>query len=112
MEINKYCANKLKSLRERKNITQQELAEALHINQQQVARYENNQRQFKQDFLFEIANYFNVSISEFFPPSKYNNHINLDNDFDKIFFTKYNKLSLEQKELLMSIVDNILKESR
>ena len=61
MEINKYCADKLKQLRERKNITQQ------------IARYENNQRQFKQDFLFTLANYFKVSINEFFPPTKYDN---------------------------------------
>lgn len=73
MEINKYCADKLKTLRERKNITQQELAEDLHINQQQIARYENNQRQFKQDFLYKLADYFKVSINEFFPPSKYDN---------------------------------------
>jgi repressor LexA len=73
MEINKYCANKLKQLRERKNITQQELADDLKINQQQIARYENNQRQFKQDFLFTLANYFKVSINEFFPPTKYDN---------------------------------------
>lgn len=73
MEINKYCANKLKELREKKNITQQELADDLHINQQQIARYENNQRQFKQDFLFMLANYFKISINEFFPPTKYDN---------------------------------------
>lgn len=73
MEINKYCADKLKQLRERKNITQQELADDLKINQQQIARYENNQRQFKQDFLFTLANYFKVSINEFFPPTKYDN---------------------------------------
>ena len=73
MEINKYCANKLRELRERKNITQQELADDLHINQQQIARYENNQRQFKQDLLFTLANYFKVSINEFFPPTEYDN---------------------------------------
>lgn len=73
MEINKYCADKLKQLRERKNITQQELADDLNISQQQIARYENNQRQFKQDFLFTLANYFKISINEFFPPTKYDN---------------------------------------
>lgn len=73
MNINKYCAKKLKELRESKNLTQQELAEELNINQQQIARYENNQRQFKQDFLFNLANYFNVSINEFFPPLNFDN---------------------------------------
>ena len=75
MDINLYCANKLKELRERKNLTQQELAEELNINQQQIARYENNQRNFKQDLLFQLADYFKVSINEFFPPANYNKEI-------------------------------------
>lgn len=73
MDINRYCADKLKELRERKNLTQQELAEDLGIAQQQIARYENNQRNFKQDLLFQLADYFKVSINEFFPPRDFDN---------------------------------------
>lgn len=68
MNVNQYAANKLKELRTSKNMTQEELAEDLNITQQQVARYENNLRQFKQDFLFKLAEYFQVSINDFFPP--------------------------------------------
>lgn len=75
-DINKYAAEKLKSLRSKKNITQKELAEELNVTQQQIARYENNRRQFKQDFLFKLADYFNVSINDFFPPIK--NKYNID----------------------------------
>lgn len=73
MDINKYCADRMKLLRERKNITQQEMAEDLGMQQQQIARYENNQRQFKQDLLYTLSDYFNVSINEFFPPTQYDN---------------------------------------
>lgn len=73
MDINRYCADKLKELRERKNLTQQELAEDLGIAQQQIARYENNQRNFKQDLLFQLADYFRVSINDFFPPRDFDN---------------------------------------
>lgn len=69
MDINKYAAKMLKQLRLEKKMTQEELAKQLNITQQQVARYENNLRQFKQDFLFKLADYFKVSINEFFPPS-------------------------------------------
>lgn len=67
MNVNKYAASKLKDLRNKRNLTQEELAEDLGITQQQIARYENNRRQFKQDFLFKLADYFQVSINEFFP---------------------------------------------
>lgn len=77
MDINKYASDKLKELRNRQNLTQEQLGEDLGITQQQIARYENNLRQFKQDFLFQLADYFNVSINEFFPDTtnkKQNNH--------------------------------------
>lgn len=73
MDINKYCADKIKYYRKRKNITQQELAEVLQTSQQQVARLETNQREIKQDVLFILADYFNISINDFFPPTTYDN---------------------------------------
>lgn len=78
MSINNYAAEKFKSLRIQKNLTQEELAEELNISQQQVARYENGLRNFKQDFLFKIAEYFKVSINEFFPPVEFDNAIPID----------------------------------
>jgi repressor LexA len=75
LDINKYCAEKLKRFRLSKNLTQKELAEDLGITQQQVARYENNLRMFKQDFLFQLAEYFNVSINDFFPPLERNDEV-------------------------------------
>lgn len=78
MDINKYAAEKLKELRNRKNITQEELAEELGTNQQQIARYEMGQRYFKQEFLFKLAKYFNVSINDFFPPTTFDNGTTID----------------------------------
>lgn len=72
-DVNKYCAEKLKKFRLSRNLTQKELAEDLGITQQQIARYENNLRMFKQDFLFQLADYFHVSINDFFPPLEKSN---------------------------------------
>lgn len=66
MENNKYASEKMKRLRIRKNLTQQELADELGINQKQISRYENGERQFKQDFLKKLSEYFNVPLSTFF----------------------------------------------
>lgn len=78
MDINNFASEKLKELRLKKNITQEELAEELNMTQQQIARYENGQRYFKQDLLFKLANYFNVSINDFFPPTTFDNGIQVD----------------------------------
>jgi transcriptional regulator with XRE-family HTH domain len=66
MNNNDYASKQLKKLRTRKNLTQGELAEELGVTQQQIARYENGKRNFKQDFLIKLSEYFNVPISNFF----------------------------------------------
>ena len=70
MNNNEYASKKLKRLRDRKNLTQGELAEELGVTQQQIARYENGKRNFKQDFLLKLSEYFNVPVSEFFEDGK------------------------------------------
>lgn len=68
LNITNYVANKIKYFREINNITQQELAESLNTTQQSIARYENGERKADQNTLFALANYFKISINDFFPP--------------------------------------------
>lgn len=103
MNINKYAAEKLKKLRNMRNLTQEELAEDLKITQQQVARYENGVRKFKQEFLFILANYFDVSINEFFPPDTNLN----DNDIVSIpvYGTIKAGIPIESQEDIIDYID-------
>ena len=71
--ITQYVADKIKEYRERRNITQQELAEALNVKQQTIARYESGERKADQNVLFALADYFNISINDFFPPLHFEN---------------------------------------
>ena len=65
--INLYSANKIRELREKNNLTQQQLANKLNINQQNLARYELNQRIIKIDFLLKLCEIFNVNLDYFIP---------------------------------------------
>ena len=67
VDINKYIGGKIREFRTRKNITQEELAEYLKTTPQTISRYEIGDRKTNLDVLFELANYFNVSINDFFP---------------------------------------------
>lgn len=104
MDINKYAAKKLKELRIQRNLTQEKLAEELNVNQQQIARYENNLRQFKQDFLYQLAEYFNVSINYFFPTE---NH--LKNKEDLELLEQISNLPNEKKKMLKDFLKLINK---
>ncbi len=68
MDINKYIGEKIRLFRQSKNITQEELAQYLKVSIQSVSRYELGDRKTDNDILFKLADYFNVSINDFFPP--------------------------------------------
>ena len=53
---------RLKDLREDADLTQQELAEYLHVRQNTYSQYENEQRQIPLKLLISLADYFGVSI--------------------------------------------------
>ena len=56
----------IRLLRKTKNITQEELANALHISYQAISKWENGSSQPDIALLPAIANYFGVSIDELF----------------------------------------------
>lgn len=53
-----------KALRKERNLTQEQLAEALHITKQAVSHYERGTREPKNQEMYEsIADYFNVDMN-------------------------------------------------
>ena len=78
MDINKYIGNKIRNFREQKNLTQEEVAEYLNTTPQTISRYEIGDRKTNQDILFKLAEYFKISINEFFPPLNFANAISID----------------------------------
>ena len=67
-------ANKLKALREKKGMSQAELARVLDVAQQTVASWERENSSPNYDILLKIAAFFNVSTDELLgrdePPKK------------------------------------------
>lgn len=54
--------DRIKSLREKRGVMQQDVCEALNIEQSTLANYENNRRVPKVEILMKIADYYNVSV--------------------------------------------------
>lgn len=53
---------RLKEIREKRRLTQAQLASILNLNQNTISRYESGEREANQEMLICIADYFNVSI--------------------------------------------------
>lgn len=85
-DLRKYAGSVIRKLRERKNMSQDELAEQLNITRQAISRYENGDRGVNQDLLFQLASIFDVKIDEFFPP--------LNNNYSKQKITKEEEFNL------------------
>lgn len=53
---------RLKYLRHRENLTQEQFADKLYLNKSSVSRYEKNQQYPEYDTLFKICTFFNISL--------------------------------------------------
>lgn len=62
MENIEKVGKRLRTLREEKNITQEELGKILGTSHVTIGRYENGERIPKLDILIDLANYFDVSL--------------------------------------------------
>lgn len=55
----------LKTLRKKKQITQKDLANALHISQTSVSKYERGESEPDLEMVIKMADFFGVTIDEF-----------------------------------------------
>ena len=62
MNLNKIVADRLKSLRKDKNLTQTDMANLLNVTQNAIFRYESGQNEPSLSTILFYSEYFNVSI--------------------------------------------------
>ncbi len=67
-ELSAYIGKQIKTFREQKGWTTQDLADRLHTSRVTVTRYETGARKANQDMLYKMSELFNVSVDDFFPP--------------------------------------------
>jgi len=95
----------LKTLREKKGISQAALAEELGISQQAVNKYENKPTEPDIATLVKIANYFDTSIDFLVGNSEFDHKVEKVseyqlNDIEINVMEDYRSLSHEQKDLV------------
>lgn len=69
MDIAKYVGKKINELRSERGISQEKLAKDISVVPNTISRWENASNKPKLTELDRLANYFDVHISYFFPPS-------------------------------------------
>lgn len=98
MDLAKYVGEQIKKFRERRNMTQDDLAEKLGTTRQSISRYEIGERKANQDILFALSDIFGVAVDDFFPAAK------------EGITTIYNQLTPPRQEKVYSFAERQLEE--
>lgn len=98
-------SNNLKILRNKKTVSQQEIADYLKITRQAYSFYENGKRQPDYETLLKLAKYFNVSVDELLGDLDENSDENL-----VILNRNAKKLTPENRKKLLDMAKLMFKE--
>lgn len=97
-------SERFRSLRLEKGMTQEELAEALHITKQAVSHYERGTREPKNQEMYEaIADFFNVDMNYLIGHTARTTALLSDDEFRLI--TAYRKASEEMRKAAFAILN-------
>lgn len=116
-ELAIFIGNKIKEYRKLKGLTQKELAKAVGMGDTTIANYEKGLRTPKKNTLFKLANAFDISIDDLFPPiesAKPKQNVTKVN-FDPrqaILLSNYNKLNDNRKNKLVQTSEKLLAEEQ
>ena len=97
----------IKILREKKEISQKELAEMLKVNQSQIAHYQNKFTPPAEN-LIKLSEIFNISIHALATGEKLNFQFT-DGHFGKTMLLADHFLPLEQHKILITLMEAIIK---
>lgn len=105
----------LKDLRKQNNLSQQKLADILHVSQQSVYKYENNITSPDIETLIRMADYFNTSVDYLVEHTDIPHKIEpvketmLNEDETKLI-DNYRKMSSSQKKLVQAITEEYIRK--
>ena len=101
----------LKVLRKQHNLSQQKLADILHISQQSVYKYENDITSPDLDTLIKMADFFNTSVDYIIGHTEISHKIepvtdSMLNQDELLLLSSYRQLSPRQQKLIREIADS------
>lgn len=106
-ELAIYIGAKIKEFRLKRNLTQKELAKLVSVGDTTIANYEKGFRSPKKDTMFDLANAFNISIDDLFPPIQNDSSSNTPQ-----IQTIYDELTPPRQNKVLTYAEKQLKEQR
>lgn len=103
----------LRELRQSKGVSQQKIADAIHVSQQSVNKYENHNIEPDINTLIKIADYFNVSVDYLIGRTEIQQQADALTLSDlscteEQMIKKFRLLSDKQKEFVVNMVESYI----
>ena len=98
--------NNIKIARTKKGITQQELAEQLHKSDNFISMLERACSGLSLETIIDICKILDIQ-----PNTLFNGIIDYNNDKDKYIINSLSSLSIEDKEILINVIEYVLKKN-
>jgi transcriptional regulator with XRE-family HTH domain len=96
---------RIKELREKRGMTQEDLSNLLDIDWQHISRLENGKNLPSCNILISLAKIFDVDIRDFTEYEHLNSELNIDTSINKLLSLANN----EQKKVIFKIIKAIVK---
>lgn len=100
--------NRIKNLREEKDIKQEQLSKILNVQRSNISKYETGKILLREDQIINLCNFFNVSADYLLGLSSIKNSTNTEKeilDLLGIDKQKYANLSLKSKEQIKKFIE-------
>ena len=103
----------LKKLRNENKISQQQLADVIHVSQQSVNKYENHDVEPDIETLIKIADYFNVSVDYLIGRTEILQmadrlHMSDLTDSEVELINKFKNFNIKQQYLIIQLFDSFI----
>ena len=99
---------RLKSLRKKAGLTQQDMADRIGLNQATYSAMERGRQSVLSDYLFQIAEILNIPVWQIFASPQEAGV--LDNNEDQTFFEMWLRLTPVEREVLKAMTDQIMQK--
>ena len=100
----------LKYLREKNNLTRSELAKKLKINQSTLSRWESGEMGCTVGNAYDIANFFNISISDLIDTDLSLSNNSFQNELDVLFSKNRKYFTKDDEEMIKFVIEKRKRE--
>lgn len=108
--MERFFNKNLKYIRQKKNISQQELADKLNLDRSTISRWENDEMDVTVGNALQVANYFNIPIEDLTGKDMTNDNNKTFDELELLFDKNKDILTEDDKDMIKFLIEKRKKE--